>query len=38
MKRNKHIPITETVYYIVLSLFEPAHGYLIKQKVTEFDV
>lgn len=35
MKRNKHIPLTETVYYILLSLFEPAHGYLIMQKVEE---
>jgi DNA-binding PadR family transcriptional regulator len=33
MKRNKHIPLTETVYYILLALFEPAHGYLIMQKV-----
>jgi len=35
MKRNKHIPLTETVYYILLALFEPAHGYLIMQKVEE---
>ncbi|MHC0039735.1 PadR family transcriptional regulator [Pseudoneobacillus sp. C159] len=35
MKRNKHIPLTETVYYILLSLLEPAHGYLILQKVEE---
>lgn len=35
MKRNKHLPLTETVYYILLSLLEPAHGYLIMQKVAE---
>lgn len=35
MKRSKHLPLTETVYYILLSLFEPAHGYLIIQKVEE---
>lgn len=35
MKRNKNLPLTETVYYILLSLFEPAHGYLIMKKVEE---
>ena len=35
MKRNKHLPLTETVYYILLALLEPAHGYLILQKVEE---
>jgi DNA-binding PadR family transcriptional regulator len=35
MKRNKHLPLTETVYYILLSLLEPGHGYLIMQKVEE---
>ncbi|MED4205658.1 PadR family transcriptional regulator [Neobacillus mesonae] len=35
MKRDKHIPLTETVYYILLSLLEPAHGYFILQKVEE---
>lgn len=35
MKRDKNIPLTETVYYILLSLLEPAHGYLILQKVEE---
>ncbi|WP_010677626.1 PadR family transcriptional regulator [Bacillus timonensis] len=35
MKRNKNIPLTETVYYILLALMEPAHGYLILQKVEE---
>ncbi len=35
MKRSKHLPLTETVYYILLALHEPAHGYLIIQKVEE---
>ncbi|EGO2738455.1 PadR family transcriptional regulator [Aerococcus viridans] len=35
MKRDKNLPLTETVYYILLSLLEPAHGYLIIQKVEE---
>jgi len=35
MKRDKNLPLTETVYYILLALLEPAHGYLIMQKVEE---
>lgn len=35
MKRNKNLPLTETVYYILLALLKPAHGYLIMQKVEE---
>lgn len=35
MERNKHLPLTETVYYILLAVTEPAHGYLIMQKVEE---
>ena len=35
MKRDKHLPLTETVYYILLALIKPAHGYLIIQKVEE---
>ncbi|MCM2674898.1 PadR family transcriptional regulator [Alkalicoccobacillus plakortidis] len=35
MKRNKHLPLTETVYYILLSLLEPRHGYLVMQRVDE---
>jgi DNA-binding PadR family transcriptional regulator len=38
MKRNKNLPLTETVYYILLALFEPAHGYLIMQKVEELSM
>ncbi len=35
MKRNMHLPLTETTYYILLALLEPAHGYHIMQKVEE---
>ncbi|HFI0402839.1 TPA: PadR family transcriptional regulator [Streptococcus suis] len=35
MKRNKHLPLTETTYYILLTLLEPAHGYSIMQTVEE---
>jgi len=35
MGRNRHLPLTETVYYILLALIEPAHGYHIIQKVEE---
>lgn len=35
MIRNRNLPLTETVYYILLALLEPAHGYLIMQKIEE---
>ena len=35
MKRDKHLPLTETTYYILLSLLEPAHGYIMMQKIEE---
>ncbi len=35
MNRNKNLPLTETVYYILLSLTEPAHGYAVMQTVEE---
>ncbi|MGF7059071.1 PadR family transcriptional regulator [Brassicibacter mesophilus] len=38
MRRNKNLPLTETVYYILLALLEPAHGYLIMQKVEELSM
>lgn len=33
MNLNKFLPITETTYYIMLSLLEPLHGYGIMQQV-----
>lgn len=33
MSRNEHLPLTETMYYILLALLEPAHGYLVMQRV-----
>lgn len=35
MPRDKHLPLTETVYYTLLALKEPSHGYLIMQKAKE---
>ena len=35
MDVNKYLPLTETTYYILLSLLEPAHGYIMMQKVEE---
>lgn len=38
MKRNPLLPLTETTYYIMLALQEPAHGYLIMQQVEEMSM
>ncbi|MFV0351980.1 MAG: PadR family transcriptional regulator [Oscillospiraceae bacterium] len=35
MNRDKNLPLTETVYYILLALLQPAHGYVIMQTVEE---
>ena len=35
MNRDPHLPLTETVYYVLLALLQPAHGYLIKSRVEE---
>jgi len=35
MKRDKNLPLTETVYYVLLALTEPTHGYVVMQKVEE---
>jgi len=35
MDRDKHLPLTETVFYILSVVVQPAHGYLIMQKVEE---
>jgi len=35
MKVNENITLTEAVYYILLSLTEPMHGYGIMQNVTK---
>ena len=35
MRRNKNLPLTETVYYILLALSEPTHGYVLMQKVED---
>lgn len=33
MNRDNNLPLTETVYYILLALKEPTHGYIIMQRV-----
>ncbi|TLG71808.1 PadR family transcriptional regulator [Culicoidibacter larvae] len=35
MNINKILPLTETTFYIMLSLLEPLHGYAIMQRVEE---
>ncbi|WP_086314776.1 hypothetical protein A5821_002394 [Enterococcus sp. 7F3_DIV0205] len=35
MDIKKILPLTETTFYIMLSLIEPSHGYAIMQKVEE---
>jgi DNA-binding PadR family transcriptional regulator len=35
MNLNKFLPMTETTYYIMLSLLVPLHGYGIMQRVAE---
>lgn len=33
MRRNQHLPLTETTYYILLALLKTNHGYAIMQDV-----
>lgn len=35
MNLNNYLPLTETTFYVMLSLIEPGHGYVIMQKVEE---
>lgn len=35
LKRSSLLPLTETTYYILLALVEPAHGYAVMQQVEE---
>ena len=35
MNTNQYLPLTETTYYIMLSLIEPQHGYGIMQQVKQ---
>jgi DNA-binding PadR family transcriptional regulator len=32
---RKYLPLTESMYYVMLSLVEPLHGYAVMQKVEE---
>ena len=36
MNLNKYLPMTETTYYIMLSILEPLHGYGIMQQVKSY--
>lgn len=38
MARSPRLPLTETVYYILLALLQPAHGYLIMSRVEELSM
>lgn len=35
MNLEKHLPLTETTYYILMALLEPGHGYAVMQKAEE---
>lgn len=35
MNRDKNLPLTETVYYVLLALLEPSHGYAVMQRVED---
>ena len=35
MNRHPLLPLTETTYYVLLSLLQPAHGYLIMSRVEQ---
>lgn len=35
MNLEKYLPLTETTYYILLTLLEPGHGYAVMQKAEE---
>ncbi|NLU53314.1 MAG: PadR family transcriptional regulator [Clostridiaceae bacterium] len=35
MNLEKHLPLTETTYYILLSLLEAGHGYAVMQRAEE---
>lgn len=35
MNLDKYLPLTETTLYILLSLNDPGHGYIVMQKVEE---
>jgi DNA-binding PadR family transcriptional regulator len=32
---DKYLPLTESTYYIMLTLIEPLHGYAVMQKIEE---
>lgn len=38
MHNKKFLPLTETTYYILLSLLEPLHGYAVMEKIEELSL
>ena len=38
MNRDKNLPLTETVYYVLLALYEPGHGSANMRRVEEMSV
>ena len=34
-KKNDHLPLSDSVFYILISLTEPKHGYAVMQHVEE---
>lgn len=38
LNKSKHLPLTETTFYILTALLSPGHGYYIMQKVEELSL
>lgn len=38
MNRDKRLPLTETVFYVLLALRRPAHGYLVMSRVEQLSL
>ncbi len=38
MNRDKRLPLTETVFYVLLALRLPAHGYLVMSRVEQLSL
>lgn len=38
MNRDKRLPLTETVFYVLLALRHPGHGYLVMSRVEQLSM
>ena len=38
MNKSKHLPLTETTFYILTALLSPGHGYYVMQRVEELSL